>query len=102
MPYIKQYDRTPIDLNLDPLINHLRYVDNKDGASNYTISRLVSEVIGPTFGNWSYEEIARAIAVFECAKLEFYRRVAVPKEDRAILENGDLLPYLGASSPSHH
>ena len=36
---------------------------------------------------------SRAIAVFEAAKLEFYRRIAAPYEDRAIAKNGDIPEY---------
>ena len=42
--------------------------------------------------NYFYSGFARAevISSLECAKLEFYRRVAVPYEDQKILENGDV------------
>ena len=97
MPYIKRDARPWVDCSLDDLIADLRSNPpaNADGELNYSISRLVSEVLGPEKGPWRYVDIARAVAVFECAKLEFYRRVAAPKEDRAMSENGDIPAYEG-------
>ena len=37
-----------------------------------------------------YSTIADVVAGFECAKLEFYRRVAAPYEDRKREINGDV------------
>ena len=37
----------------------------------------------------TYNEI---IGALECAKMEFYRRLAVPYEDQKIEENGDVYP----------
>jgi len=104
MPYIKATDRPYIDTYLNPLIDCLNVGDKSDidGELNYAISRIVSEVLGPEIHEngrrreeWKYKDIGRAVLVFECAKLEFYRRVAVPKEDRAVDKNGDLPSYGG-------
>ena len=38
----------------------------------------------------SYAEINRIIGALECAKLEIYRRLAVPYEDEKIILNGDV------------
>lgn len=37
-----------------------------------------------------YKDINEVIGALECAKQEFYRRVAVPYEDQKIKENGDV------------
>ena len=37
-----------------------------------------------------YARINELIGVLECAKLELYRRIAVPYEDTKIAENGDV------------
>jgi hypothetical protein len=38
----------------------------------------------------SYSIINDIVGVLECAKMEFYRRVAVPYEDKKRTENGDV------------
>ena len=38
-------------------------------------------------------KINEAVGALECAKLEFYRRLAGPCEDRKVAENGDLTEY---------
>ena len=42
---------------------------------------------------WRYKWINRVIGVLECAKLEFYRRVATEKEDNAVASNGEIEVY---------
>jgi len=92
MPYIKQDRRTRINKLLDEVISEITCQNNfdYDGELNYAISYLVATAFGPI---WRYHYIARAISVFECAKLEFYRRIAAPYEDKAIAKNGDITPY---------
>jgi len=96
MPYVTQNLREVVDIDLDSL--NLTIIDNidradVDGVLNYVISNIVATGIKPEPGPWRYADIARAIAVFECAKLEFYRRIAGPKEDDAAEQNGDIGPY---------
>jgi len=96
MPYIKQAEREAINAPLEELIGTLldSYEEGtEDGALNYVVSRIVSEVLNPEMLPWRYADIARAVAVFECAKLEFYDRIARPKEDLAIQQNGDIPAY---------
>ena len=38
----------------------------------------------------AYAEFNEAIGAIECAKLELYRRMLAPYEDRKIAENGDV------------
>lgn len=98
MPYIAGEDRNLVLEAMDPLVIALREVpdDKIDGVLNYVISRLVAgTLVPPCKGGWRYRLIARAIAVFEAAKLEFYRRVAAPYEDKAIAKNHDIPEYLG-------
>lgn len=97
MPYIKQEQRDRLKPALDDLRASIAMLEmdgaGVDGILNYVISTLVSDGINPTKQSWSYADIARAVAVFECAKLEYYRRVAGPKEDVAICDNGDIASY---------
>ncbi len=57
------------------------------GCINFLICDLVDQWIGPAP---NYERLNAAIGIMECAKLELYRRVAVPYEDKKILQNGDV------------
>ena len=95
MPYIKQEQRNGFDTELLDLIDRVldHPQEERDGILNYLISNLVATGINPEFEDWRYKDIARAVAVFECAKMEFYRRVAAPKENVAIEQNGDIGPY---------
>lgn len=96
MPYIHTADRARFDPEIDAIIGRLLEMrdDGRKGALNYIISRIVAGGIHPGGpANWKYNEIADVIGTFECAKLEFYRRIADPKEDNAIATNGDIPEY---------
>lgn len=60
-----------------------------------TLTRAMQDIIEDfrdnNTGEVSSIEIGGAI---ECAKLEFYRRVAAPYEDKKIAENGDVYPAI--------
>lgn len=79
MPYIPQQARGELGEGGYPVTA---------GELNYSITNLIVEylgLIGP-----DYEAINSVIGVLECAKLELYRRVAVPYENRKCAENGDV------------
>lgn len=95
MPYIPQDQRSEIDWELDCLLDELdllmsRYPDKQAGILNYTISYIISKILK---GNLNYANINMVVGVLECAKLELYRRLAGPYEDKAIAKNGDLECY---------
>ena len=86
MPYISSELRA----KFDPCIDHLQdMLDDQswDGELNYIISRLVA-------GRFSrvtrYQTIARVCGVLSNVKDEFYRRLAAPYENMALLQSGDL------------
>jgi uncharacterized protein DUF6899 len=63
------------------------------GELNFMITRLIVEYIkgddrAPVALN--YQRINDVIGALEGAKLEFYRRVAVPYENAKMAENGDV------------
>jgi hypothetical protein len=58
------------------------------GQLNYVITSLCDEYIGNE--GLSYASINEVIGVLECAKLELYRRIAVPYENAKLEENGDV------------
>lgn len=62
------------------------------GELNYTLHTVMAYYIDDKGLN--YQTINDCIGVLECMKLELYRRLAAPYEDRKIKENGDVYPYL--------
>jgi hypothetical protein len=92
MPYIDQENRQELDPAIDTLGRALRRqsLAGRDGAVNYAVTRLLLWAMCDLDRRWSYERIERAVGVLECAKLELYRRLAAPYEDRKIEANGDV------------
>ena len=86
MPYIKKGDRAEIDVELDALLNALD--STNAGELNYVITRVLTNHL--RFQKVGYTELNKLIGVLECAKLELYRRLAAPYEDKKIEENGDV------------
>lgn len=58
------------------------------GELNYVVSDIVDDYLREN--GVSYNTINEVIGVLECAKLELYRRIAAPYEDRKLKENGDV------------
>lgn len=79
MPYIKANKRLPLKLYISQ--------PSTPGELNFCITSLVIDYIG---ASPDYARINEVIGVLECAKLELYRRIAAPYEDRKIKENGDV------------
>ncbi len=86
MPYIKKFSRDCYEERLEPLLD-LVSRDGSPAMLNYLISKLCRAYLGD---NASYETLNDAVGVLECAKIELYRRMIAPYEDRKIAENGDL------------
>lgn len=82
MPYIKQDARERLQ-DLD--------IPTTAGELNYLITKLCSEYVDDFGGiNLCYQKLNEVIGVLECAKMEFYRRVAAPYEDEKMKKNGDV------------
>lgn len=88
MPYIKQERRNELDLEIDILIEKAQRV----GELNYIITRILDGHISKFASSKGidYGAINAIIGVLECAKMEFYQRVAIPYERRKLEENGDV------------
>ena len=80
MPYISREDRQKF--NIDDL------VPETPGELNYVISELCSAYL--TRKGLGYTNCNEIVGVLECVKLEFYRRLTAPYEDKKINENGDI------------
>lgn len=84
MPYISQDARDRLAADGAP---------ENAGELNYAVTRLVDAYLtraAAREGRTRYAHLNEAIGVLECAKLELYRRVAVPYEDEKIGESGDV------------
>ena len=87
LPYIKSENRKKYEKSLQVLLGILKTLppEEVDGELNYVVTKILKEIYP-----LRYYHINKAIGVLECAKLEFYRRVAAPYEDIKIKESGDV------------
>jgi hypothetical protein len=97
MPYIAPELRRELDPLIDMLADRLaaqaeaaEYDGAFTGLLNYTCTRLALAVIRRHFGRLRYWLIAALTGVFHNIASEFYRRVAVPYEDRQMAQSGDV------------
>ncbi len=81
MPYIDKARRAEVVPRSDA------YAETP-GELNFQITVLVDEYLR-THG-MSYRHINDVLGALEGAKLEFYRRVAIPYEDLKLRDNGDV------------
>lgn len=84
MPYIKPERRQKI---FNCIFHAAENVGNA-GDLNFAISSLLVEYL--YHNGTQYKTINDILGALEGAKLEFYRRVAVPYEEQKIKENGDI------------
>ena len=87
MPYIKPENRAKYERVLNELINVLKSLpaEEVDGELNYVVTKMLKQIYP-----LRYFHINKAIGVLECIKLEFYRRVAAPYEDKKMKGSGDV------------
>jgi hypothetical protein len=88
MPYITRDDKLIFDKPLSELLDVVLDRGLSNGELNYLITQLGLMYLD-RHGK-SYNTISDVVKAMECAKLEFYRRVAAPYEDNKIRENGDV------------
>lgn len=89
MPYIKKEDRAFLEDIAKEAVNELKKLPNDElvGNLNYIISKICWELSDPP----KYAKFNAIIGALECAKLEMYRRMISPYEDKKILQNGDII-----------
>ena len=80
MPYIKQERR-------DAILGGAKPQDA--GELNFAITVLVDNYLRDK-GELRYAHLNEVVGALDCAKLELYRRVAAPYEDKKIVEAGDV------------
>lgn len=86
MPYIRQEKR-------DEMFSHIKALSlliTCEGDLNYIISLLAHRELMKSGIN--YQRINNLIGALECAKLELYRVIAAPYENKKIEENGHVSP----------
>lgn len=89
MPYIKEEDRMKYQHDLMSLNARLTVNDEiPEGELNFLISTVIADLINHYGLN--YANANKLMGVLECAKLELYRRLVAPYEDKKIDENGDV------------
>jgi hypothetical protein len=100
MPYVAQEDRQELDAAIDTLAERIvarAKADGHDaafaGLLNYSVTRLTLRVVRLRFGAIRYWMIAAVTGALANASQEFYRRLAVPYEEKQIEKNGDVDLY---------
>lgn len=63
----------------------------KPGELNYLVSQLVNDYLA--MRGLSYTSLNEVIGALECCKLEVYRRIAAPYEDRKAIANGEVFVF---------
>lgn len=89
MPYIKLANREQTDLHIAKVAFGL----SSPGDLNYAITRLCDLALENSTMSGDpirYVSLNAIIGVLECAKLEFYRRIITPFEDKKKFVNGDV------------
>ncbi len=89
MPYIKQERREnirPCEIPGDNVVD-IEEIDCA-GDLNFTFTVIIKNYL--LRKGLNYQNINDAIGALEGAKLELYRRTAVPYEEQKIKENGDV------------
>lgn len=81
MPYLMEWDKDRINDGAPP---------QSPGELNYALTAVCLDYLA--LHGISYAKIAEVVAALECAKLEFYRRVASPYEQVKQIQNGDVYP----------
>jgi len=90
LPYIDKAQRKALDGLIDDLAREAKKLGKDEteraGILNYVTTRITLALI-PQDRYW---KIALAAGVFSNLASEFYRRLAVPYEDKKIKEQGDV------------
>jgi hypothetical protein len=84
VPYIKENQRVKFQFALDLLKDNIKDA----GELNYVVTSICHQLLREN--GVKYAKLNEIVGALECAKLELYRRIAVPYEDSKIAENGDV------------
>jgi hypothetical protein len=84
MPYIDKNKRDFLDLR------EVGQIVNNAGELNFAITTLINGYLHNGKEDMNYQKINDVLGSLEGAKLELYRRVAVPYENEKLAINGDV------------
>ena len=84
MPYIDDKDREKFG---EELVKVAKSIENA-GQMNYVVTMLIKSYLERK--GLCYQNLNDLIGALEGAKLELYRRVAAPYEDKKVESNGDV------------
>ncbi len=90
MPYVNDITRQRTQPIVKAIRRYFEGTTKEPGDLNYILTQATLEFLGEKPCYASYNMV---IGALECAKLELYRRMAAPYEDKKIEENGDVYPY---------
>jgi hypothetical protein len=100
IPYIAKQHRQALDPLIDELAGRLSgeaqalgYDGAFAGLLNYACTRLALKVVRLQFGAMRYWPIALLTGTFHNIADEFYRRIALPYENRQMEKSGDVDLY---------
>lgn len=85
MPYIRQEERNRFTM---PLNDIAMAGIATEGELNFLITTLCQIYL--TDKNFCYKNLNAVIGCLESAKLEFYRQIVSPYEDKKIIQNGSI------------
>ena len=88
MPYIKKETRAKIADCQNMLALLPSGGPNNAGELNFTITMLLHNYLQRI--GVSYLHLNEVIGILECAKMELYRQIAAPYEDKKKQENGSI------------
>lgn len=94
MPYIDPESR--FELTPGGPENDHRQPENP-GELNFRLTDIVDDYMADG-GELSYHVVNEVVGVLECMKLELYRRVAAPYEDKKCKQNGDVYTTASVST----
>ena len=94
MPYIDPACRRELYPHVEELANQISRLPKnaRAGATNFAIFMLICDILynGPS-SKFKYDDLNEMFGALECCKLELYRRLAAPYEQKAMKRNGDIL-----------
>lgn len=90
MPYIKKRNRSTLDKFLDGLIVLLVNTTSNGKKNNGEVVYVIYKLLKQVYGEGNFEVRSNALKALESAKLEYYRRIMAPYEDKKKKENGDI------------
>jgi hypothetical protein len=87
MPYIPEENRAIFDKVVRKCIRNMP-IDTSYGEMNYLLTSILGTFIQQNGVN--YSTLQSVIGLLECVKLELYRRIVSPYEERKLDDNGDV------------